>query len=57
VAQLEAMKGFKGISGEISYAPFDPQSPACRQGQKQVFLVECLADGKAKRLTPWMTID
>jgi branched-chain amino acid transport system substrate-binding protein len=57
VAQLEAMKGFKGISGEISYAPFDPKSPACRQGQKQVFLVECLAEGKAKRLTPWMTID
>ena len=57
VAQLEAMKGFKGISGEISYAPFDPKSPACRQGQKQVFLVECLADGASKRLTPWTTID
>ena len=57
VAQLEAMKGFKGISGQISYAPFDPKSPACRQGQKQVFLVECLADGTAKRLTPWVTVD
>jgi ABC-type branched-subunit amino acid transport system substrate-binding protein len=57
VAQLEAMQEFKGISGKISYAPFDPTSPACRQGQKQVFLVECLADGKAKRLTPWMTIE
>jgi branched-chain amino acid transport system substrate-binding protein len=57
VAQLETMQGFKGISGEIGYAPYDPASPACRQGQNQVFLVECLADGKAKRLTPWMTID
>jgi hypothetical protein len=30
---------------------------SCRQGQKQTFLVECLADGKAKRLTDWATIE
>ncbi|MBI9084608.1 MAG: ABC transporter substrate-binding protein [Desulfobacterales bacterium] len=57
VQALEQMKDFKGISGNISYKPFDPADPSCRQGQNQVFLVECLAEGKSKRLSDWMTIE
>lgn len=57
VQTLEQMKAFKGISGEINYKPYDPNDPLCRQGQSQVFLVECLADAKAKRLTDWLTIE
>ena len=57
VQTLEQMKDFKGISGSITYKPFDPNDPLCRQGQSQVFLVECLAGGAAKRITDWMTIE
>ncbi len=57
VEKLEAMKSFQGISGKISYKPFNPKDPSCRQGQNQVFLVQCEAGGKAKRLTAWITVD
>jgi hypothetical protein len=54
---MEGLQDFKGISGKISYKPFVAGDMSCRQGQKQTFLVECLADGKAKRLTDWATIE
>jgi branched-chain amino acid transport system substrate-binding protein len=57
VQTLEQMKDFKGISGGISFKPFDANDPSCRQGQNQVFLVECLAGGKAKQLTDWITVE
>jgi ABC-type branched-subunit amino acid transport system substrate-binding protein len=57
VQELEGLRDFKGISGNISYYPFDPNDPGCRQGQKEVFLVQCLAGGKAKQLTDWATIE
>jgi len=57
VQEMEGLQDFKGISGKISYKPFDPNDPSCRQGQNQTFLVECLADGKTKRLTDWATIE
>ncbi len=57
VKELEGLKDFQGISGKISYKPFDPNDPSCRQGQNQTFLVKCLAGGKAERLTDWMTIE
>ena len=57
VQTLEQMKNFKGISGAITYKPYDPSDPLCRQGQSQVFLVECLAGAKAKRLTDWITVE
>jgi len=57
VKELEGLKDFQGISGKISYKPFDPNDPSCRQGQNQTFLVKCLADGKAEKLTEWMTVE
>ena len=57
VQEMEGLQDFKGISGKISYKPFVAGDMSCRQGQNQTFLVECLADGKAKRLTDWATIE
>lgn len=57
VQEMEGLQDFQGISGKISYKPFVAGDMSCRQGQKQTFLVECLADGKAKRLTDWATIE
>jgi len=58
VKELEGLKDFKGIGGNISYAPLDLAEPyKCRQGQKEVFLVKCLKDGKYEKLTGWMRIE
>lgn len=57
VAELEKIKGFKGIGPEVNYGPFDPNDMYCRQGTRQTFLVQCLAGGKAKKLTEWMDIE
>ncbi len=58
VKELEGLKDFKGIGGKISYAPLDLAEPyKCRQGQKEVFLVKCLKDGKYEKLTGWMRIE
>jgi ABC-type branched-subunit amino acid transport system substrate-binding protein len=57
VEELESLKDFQGISGKISYKPFDPNDPSCRQGQDQVFLIQCLKEGKAKQLTDWASVD
>ncbi len=56
VRKLEAMKNFQGISGKISYAPFNPKDPTCRRGQNSSFLVQCMEGGKAKKLSGWITI-
>jgi len=56
VTELEKMKDFKGIGGRISYKPYDKNDPSCRQGQKEIFLVQCLKDGGFKKLTDWMEI-
>ena len=57
VKQLEAMKAFKGVGPEVNFAPFDPQDIYSRQGTRQTFLIQCLKDGKSKKLTPWMTME
>jgi len=56
VQKLEGINNFKGIGGKISYKPFDSKDPMSRQGMKEVFLVQCLPDGKGKKLTDWMEI-
>jgi len=53
VKELEGLKDFKGIMGAISYKPFDPKDPACRQGQNQVFISQCLEGAAVKKLTDW----
>jgi branched-chain amino acid transport system substrate-binding protein len=54
VKEMEGIKNFKGIFGRIDYSAFEPSDVFCRQGQKEVFVTQCLADGKAKQLTDWM---
>ncbi|MBW1729795.1 MAG: ABC transporter substrate-binding protein [Deltaproteobacteria bacterium] len=56
VKEMEGIKNFKGIFGRISYKPFDPNDPSCRQGQNEVFLSQCLEGAKSKQLTDWMEI-
>ncbi|MBU0970783.1 MAG: ABC transporter substrate-binding protein [Proteobacteria bacterium] len=56
VAEMEKINGFKGIGPMISYKPFDVNDMYSRQGGTQTFLVQCLADGKAKKLTDWMEL-
>jgi branched-chain amino acid transport system substrate-binding protein len=57
VKEMEGIKNFKGIFGTIDYAPYEPSDVYSRQGQKEVFLTQCLEDGKAKQLTDWMEPD
>lgn len=57
VKEMEGLRNFQGISGKISYKPFDPNDPSCRQGQNQTFLVECMEGAKYKKLTNWMSIN
>ena len=57
VYELENLKGFKGIGGEINFGVFNPNNGyASRQGVKEVFIVQCMEGGKAKRLTEWTKI-
>ena len=58
VAELEGLMNFQGISGMINYKPFNPKDPyGSRQGVKEVFLIECMDGGKAKKLTDWTVVD
>jgi branched-chain amino acid transport system substrate-binding protein len=54
VKEMEGIKNFKGIFGRIDYSAFEPSDVYSRQGQKEVFLSQCMADGKSKQLTDWM---
>ncbi len=56
IDQMENLRGFKGIGPEVSYKPFDKNDMYSRQGTSRTFLVQCLAGGKAKKLTDWMDI-
>jgi len=51
VKEMEGIRNFQGISGKISYKPFDPNDPSCRQGQNQTYLIQCMEGAKAKKLT------
>lgn len=42
-----------GLFGRIDYSPYDPNDVYCRQGQKEVFIIQCLKGGRYKRLTDW----
>ena len=54
VKEMEGIRNFKGIFGRIDYSAFEPSDVYSRQGQKAVFLAQCLADGKSKILTDWI---
>ena len=55
VKELEKIRNFKGLLGEVNFAPFDPDDPSTRQGVVSVFIAQCMKDGSAKRLTDWIT--
>ncbi|MCP4721112.1 MAG: ABC transporter substrate-binding protein, partial [Desulfobacteraceae bacterium] len=57
VSEMEKIKGFKGIGPTISYKPFDVNDMYCRQGGSETIIVQCLADGKTKKLTNWIVLD
>ncbi|MFH1155204.1 MAG: ABC transporter substrate-binding protein [Pseudomonadota bacterium] len=54
VAEMEKIKGFRGIGPEVNFKPFDANDMYSRQGTNQTYLIQCLQDGKAKKLTDWM---
>lgn len=57
VYELENLKGFKGIGGEVSYDIFNPNNGyASRGGMKEIYIVQCMEGGKAKKLSDWMKI-
>ena len=56
ITAMEDIKGFKGIGPEVNFAPYKEDNMYCRQGAAQTFLIQCLADGKAKKLTDWIDI-
>jgi len=51
IQEFDKMTDFKGIFGHLTFRPDD------RQGQKEVYMVESLKGGKAKRLTDWLKVD
>jgi len=57
VSEMEKIKGFKGIGPTISYKPFDVNDMYCRQGGSETIIVQCLANGKTKKLTNWIVLD
>ena len=57
ITAMESIKGFRGIGGEISYGLFNPKNGyETRGGMKEVFMVQCLEGGKAKKLSDWTRI-
>ncbi|OGR15283.1 MAG: ABC transporter substrate-binding protein [Desulfobacula sp. GWF2_41_7] len=56
VTEMEKIKGFRGIGPEVNFKPYNKNDMYSRQGASQTFLVQCLAGGKAKKLTEWMDI-
>jgi ABC-type branched-subunit amino acid transport system substrate-binding protein len=57
VSAMETIKEFRGIGGEISYDIFNPRDGyATRGGMKDIYIVQCMEGGKAKKITDWMKI-
>jgi ABC-type branched-subunit amino acid transport system substrate-binding protein len=56
IQELEGLTDFRGIGPKVSYKPFDANDPMSRQGTQETLLVQCLADGKAKKLTDWVVM-
>jgi hypothetical protein len=56
VQELEGLTDFRGIGPKVSYKPFDPNDPMSRQGTNETLLIQCLAEGKAKKLSDWVVM-
>jgi len=55
ITAMENIKGFKGIGPDVNYTPYKKGDIYSRQGTAETFLIQCLKDGKAKRLTGAMS--
>lgn len=55
ITAMESIKGFKGVGPEINFAPYKKSDIYSRQGGAEIFIIQCLAGGKAKKLTDWMS--
>jgi ABC-type branched-subunit amino acid transport system substrate-binding protein len=57
VYELENLKGFKGIGGEVTYGIFNPNNGyESRGGMKEIRMIECLEGGKAKIILDWTKV-
>ncbi|MBF0397308.1 MAG: ABC transporter substrate-binding protein [Desulfobacterales bacterium] len=56
IKEMEGLTNFKGIGPEISFKPYDQNDSECRRGIKDLYLVQCLENGKAKKLSEWIRI-
>jgi len=54
ITAMENINGFRGIGPDVNFKPYSKNDMYSRQGTSQTFLVQCLAGGKAKKLTEWM---
>ncbi|MCP4756304.1 MAG: ABC transporter substrate-binding protein [Proteobacteria bacterium] len=57
VKAMESLKDFQGISGKISYQPFDPNLHESRRGQNSVYIIRCLEGAKYEILADWKTAE
>jgi len=55
ITAMENIRGFKGIGPDVNFAPYKKGDIYSRQGTAETFLIQCLKDGKAKRLTGLMS--
>jgi hypothetical protein len=51
---MENIQNFDGIGLPISFKPFDPEDPTCRQGMNSTYLQQSMKGGEVKRLTGWI---
>ena len=58
VTALEGInpENYQAYTKAFTYAPYDPDDPMCRLGTRELFLQQCLAGGKSKKITDWATI-
>lgn len=56
ITAMESIQGFKGIGPEVNYGPYNKNDMYSRQGTSTSFLVQCLAEGKSKQLSDWVSI-
>ncbi|MFO8049376.1 MAG: ABC transporter substrate-binding protein [Desulfosudaceae bacterium] len=47
---------YQSFTKAFTYEPFDPDDPMCRLGTRELFLQQCMAGGKAKKITGWASI-
>ncbi|MBF0397307.1 MAG: ABC transporter substrate-binding protein [Desulfobacterales bacterium] len=55
VKGMEGIQNFKlALGSYISYKPFNPNDPKCREGQNEICLIQSVEGGKTKVLTEWI---